>query len=222
MSVVQRIINALPHETSFFRTGTRLSVRFYGGWYAKSGLSKAGQDLAAELRGSFPTSILVGTRRAIVRFRVSADLARSLLLDPMHDLLHTLRRAFPPIHNISSVPFRGCTRPNTCPLAGIEPLVRSGVCPDSSCDTRLSAVFPRGKQQKLVDTMLVADLIYLAAASAGSPTLVVVSSDDDLWPGIRTALHFGASVHHIHTSSRRTSQSYTSAVTARYHEHTIP
>ena len=217
VSVVQEILNAL--DIHHFPTGTRLHVRFYGGWYRKAGLSQPGQDLSTELRGTFPNPMVVSTRQTTVQFRVGADLARSLLLDPAYDLLHTLRRGLPPVYNVATLPFRGCTRPESCKLACIDSLIHRRVCPDNFCSTRISAVFPRPKQQKLVDTMLVSDLIYLAHSE--SDPVIVVSSDDDLWPGIRTALHLGVPVHHVHTLPRRTSDVYSSAVTTSYYEYNI-
>jgi len=56
-------------------------------------------------------------------------------------------------------------------------------------------------EQKLVDTMLTADMIYLA--QAGVKDVCLVSSDDDLWVGIRTAILLGANVTQIHTMPGR-------------------
>ena len=50
--------------------------------------------------------------------------------------------------------------------------------------------------------MLTVDLIQ--ATSLGVSDIVLVTSDDDLWPGIRTATSAGVCVHHIRT--QQTSQ----------------
>ena len=50
-------------------------------------------------------------------------------------------------------------------------------------------------EQKLVDSMITIDLVHLAEAT--SQCLVVVSADDDLWPGIRFVLLRGAQVVHV-------------------------
>ena len=50
-------------------------------------------------------------------------------------------------------------------------------------------------EQKLVDSMLVVDLVHFSETV--TEPLVVVSADDDLWPGIRFALLRGASVIHV-------------------------
>ena len=50
-------------------------------------------------------------------------------------------------------------------------------------------------EQKLVDSMLVVDLTHFADTT--DQPLVVVSADDDLWPGIRFVLLRGARVIHV-------------------------
>ena len=215
--VVQRVFDTLGAQT--LTDAGRFRVRFYGGWYGKSSLSRDGQALAAELDAVFPARLVVATRHTSLRLRVLAELASSMLADPAHDILNTLRRGNPPRYDVHPSPFRGCTEPTGCPLAPIEPLIDRRKCPADDCFAPISAVFPRPKQQKLVDTMLVSDLIYLSCTTR-SP-VVVVSTDDDLWPGIRTALHFGLPVHHIHTASRTTPGIYASAVTNAYHEYSL-
>lgn len=51
------------------------------------------------------------------------------------------------------------------------------------------------EEQKLVDSMLVVDLVHYAETT--EEPLVVVSADDDLWPGIRFVLLRGARVIHV-------------------------
>ena len=215
--VVQRILDALGAKA--LANASRFRIRFYGGWYGKASLSQQGQALSAEIDALFPARLVVGTRYTSLRLRVSAELASSMLVDPTHDVLHTLRRGSRPRYDVHPLPFRGCTDPTHCPLAPIEALIDRRECPADDCSTPISGVFPRTRQQKLVDTMLVSDLIYLAHATRGPA--IVVSTDDDLWPGIRTALHLGLPVHHIHTANRTTPGMYASAVTNSYHEYRL-
>lgn len=213
--MVQRIFDTLG--VAALTDTTRFRIRFYGGWYGRAALSQHGQELSAELDAVFPMRLVVGTRYASLQLRVGAELASSMLADPTHDVLHTLRRGTPPLYNVHAIPFRGCNEPTACPLAPIEGLIHRNRCPSDGCLASVSAVFPRPKQQKLVDTMLVSDLIYLACTTHNP--VVVVSTDDDLWPGIRTALHLGLPVHHIHTTKRTTPAIYASTVTTAYHEY---
>ena len=140
--LVQHILDALG--TDFFPNHALLHFRFYGGWYGKSDLSKHGQRLSSELRGSFPNPFLVATRQTAVRLRVAAELARGLLLDPAHDVLHTFRRGNPLPLTVRSTPFRDCALPTTCLIAPVEDLIRAGVCPVPSCGTTRGMVFERG------------------------------------------------------------------------------
>ena len=49
--------------------------------------------------------------------------------------------------------------------------------------------------QKMVDTMMVADIIYIA--NRGDQALAVVTSDDDIWPGILSAMIVGTQILHV-------------------------
>lgn len=76
-------------------------------------------------------------------------------------------------------------------------------------------------EQKLVDTMLTADLIHVASLM-GTSDLVIVTNDDDLWPGIRMAVHLGATVHHVHPRKRQTTPGfYASTVTKNYFQYSF-
>lgn len=55
-------------------------------------------------------------------------------------------------------------------------------------------------EQKMVDTLLVADMASHAMMNKASD-VVVVSSDIDMWPGVLLALRIGCGVTHIHTKS---------------------
>ena len=71
-----------------------------------------------------------------------------------------------------------------------------GKCPDNTCTRTIDQLLTRS-EQKLVDTMLVSDLIHLAYL--GESSLAVVSSDDDLWPGMLMAMSHGVDVVHVCT-----------------------
>ena len=87
------------------------------------------------------------------------------------------------------------------------------------CSTALGDLVKRN-EQKLVDTLITADLIYLA--SRHPDVIVIVSSDDDMWPGIRSALALGASVVHIQTQVGRVIPvSYNPAVGSSYQQLSI-
>jgi uncharacterized LabA/DUF88 family protein len=68
-------------------------------------------------------------------------------------------------------------------------------------------------EQKLVDTLIVADLAALAHAT--HQVIALASSDDDLWPGILLALELGSTVLHLQHQSRK--PAYRKYATNRYH-----
>jgi hypothetical protein len=179
----------------------RTRVRLYGGWYEESMPSQDAQAVAAEVNGGFPTvSVVVdGARRTTTITEV--ELARSLLIEPAVPLEDTFRRKGAPRRlQCEPPPFPGCADPPGCVLLPTHPFINADACPHTPCSVRPRDILRRA-EQKLVDTMLTADLIYLA--SQGETPIAVVSSDDDMWPGIRSALALGATIFHVHTMSGR-------------------
>ena len=73
--------------------------------------------------------------------------------------------------------------------------------------------------QKLVDTMLTADLIQVSRPAATH--IAVVTSDDDLWPGIYTALSQGATVHHVRPSPSPESKYYETETEIGYRPYSL-
>ena len=178
----------------------RVKVRLYGGWYEGTRLSRRGQQLAAEVRAIFPRklSLLDGARTVSVLQDV--ELAYSLQIDPSNIFHSTYRkRGKPSGLQCESPPFPDCSNIPRCSLLAVFSFLNFDTCPEASCRVSPADILRRG-EQKLVDTMLTADLIY-SASSEDHPDLCVVSSDDDVWPGIQSALVLGSNVFHIHTKA---------------------
>ena len=71
------------------------------------------------------------------------------------------------------------------------------------------------EEQKLVDSMLLIDLVHLAQTT--TDPLVVVSADDDLWPGIRfVLLHRTRVIHVIPSRGNAVPDTYRSLRTPTY------
>lgn len=188
-----------------------IRCRLYGGWFDGDRLSKAAQRLVPEMQSVFPRRMTVSDDASAVRVRVTMELASALIGDRA-TLTHTYRRrSWPPGIVCRQAPFRGCASPSQCAVAGIEPFMNSNECPHPRCDVAPRSVLGRG-EQKLVDSMLVVDLVRLAQAA--SELIVLVSSDDDMWPGIRGALLHGARVLHVH--ARRPPPQYRPLTTQTY------
>lgn len=73
--------------------------------------------------------------------------------------------------------------------------------------------------QKLVDTVLTADLIQVSPPA--STQIAVVTSDDDLWPGIYTALSQGATVHHVRPSRSPEADDYETETETGYRPYSL-
>ena len=173
----------------------RVVCRLYGGWLYRDVASRSAERLIPELRRDFPCSMpLIGATRA-QSVLVRAELARSLACDPAVVLTHTYRRrSLPPTLRCEPAPFRDCFTPARCPVARLDPFIRNSSCPIDDCPVEPATVLKRD-EQKLVDSMLVVDLMHFSETE--TEPLVVVSADDDLWPGIRFALLRGTSIIHV-------------------------
>lgn len=175
--------------------GKKLACRLYGGWFDEASLSPNALQLLPELRREFPSAMAVTDRRGTQNVLVRAELALTLACDPSGDLTHTYRQRSPSRHlRCAAAPFPDCADVARCPIASIEPFIRDKRCPVEGCAVRPATILHRA-EQKLVDSMIVVDLIHLAGVTSGP--LVVVSADDDLWPGIRFVLLRGARVIHV-------------------------
>ena len=192
------------------RHTTRANMRLYGGWYEKDSLTRLAQNILAEIDASFPMVVqTMGTR-----VLVTVELARSLVISPTHDLLHTYRpRQFPGSIKCTEPPFGGCIDNEHCPIYAVGKFVNNGKCISTGCGVRPKQIFSR-PMQKLVDSMIVADVISLASRGH---ECAIVSSDDDIWPGIRTAAEYGHPIYHLHCKpNQSTPVHYTKGAAENY------
>ena len=171
--------------------------------------------MAADLLAHFPCTIRLRDDRAELAIRTSAEPAYSLISDPTKHLWYTFRPKGPPANlRCKSPKTIGCAEAN-CPMDTVLSVFRRSGC------TRTGCVLPSGSlihqpQQKLVDTMMTADLVHLGYR--GDKCVAVVSSDDDLWPAIQTVSSTGAAVYHVHTRDRGTPPHYAAHVGPHYHQ----
>lgn len=173
----------------------RLYCRLYGGWFHQRRASRNAERLIPDLRREFPRTLGALGASGAQPVLVQVELARSLACDRPVALTHTYRRrSIPPRLRCEDAPFPACGAPSSCPIAALAPFVRDAECPVSACSVEPNSVLTR-EEQKLVDSMLIVDLIHFAEA-ADQP-LVVVSADEDLWPGLRFVLLRGAHVIHV-------------------------
>lgn len=188
-----------------------VDIRLYGGWYAENVLTQRAQTLVASLAADFPRPVPTGQKKR-PQVVARAELAFSLAAEPNVHLVNTYRRKQARRVACEHPANAGCVN-TSCPLLPIHAFFAKKRCPDTGCQIRPTDLVYR-EEQKLVDTMMSADMFH-AATQRRSP-LVVVSSDDDLWPAIRTTLLQGITVLHVHTIARRTPQHYCAHVGDSY------
>lgn len=178
------------------KTGGRCELRVYGGWYDATTLTPLAQDIIAEIGRDFPAVLPFQNHAGVSgKLTVAAELARSMESEPAHHLFNTFRQKSPPRALRCAAPStKGCSDPD-CPLECIPLLFETERCPKHGCAIRLHDIIFR-KEQKLVDTMLACDMIH--AAKLGCDFIILVSSDDDMLPAIRTALLTGTPFARLH------------------------
>ena len=173
-----------------------LRFRLYDGWYDCDGVAT---DLHGMVRGhvlqTYPT-----LRR---RQRLFAEIAQSAAVSPDDCFLDTYRRQRGLSRyavSISRTPAPACAAPLDCAVSDLRTWFK-GTCPHlSGCEAKSQDVASFG-YQKLVDTTLVADAIWLASQKQ---MIAVVSEDEDVLPGLITARFYGAPVLWLgHTDAPR-------------------
>jgi hypothetical protein len=191
--IIDKVLGALSiaHLTGV----ARVNFRLYDGWYQDQFLTRRAQDVSTEVLANYPSTYTVtesGTSRKIV---VTVELAYSLKSDPGTHVWHTYRmRTAPRNLSCADPAVIGCAI-TPCDLSSMYLFFRDKKCPNSACRMEPQNLINRG-EQKLVDGMLSSDLYYLHRQ--GEQSIVVVSSDDDMWPAIRTVLDLGMHVIHVH------------------------
>lgn len=183
-------------------------VRLYGGWYERNQATALSQNLNVEINADFPGVISLSDNQTNVI--VGVELALSLTVEPTKLLFNTFRkRGIPSGLRANDPRVLGCIKPQ-CPVIHVFDFIRHNRC--SSCSNIIPEDILYRQEQKLVDTMLTSDLISIAN---NEKTVCIVSSDDDFWPGILTAIQSGASVFHVHTKLNRYTPLHYSRTTPR-------
>ncbi|MFI8645927.1 NYN domain-containing protein [Pseudomonas iridis] len=193
MSVISSALIKMPEI--FITSFGSCEVRLYGGWFEGEDLTKLSQDVYVNIESDFPAILNLPAANGTCRISVTVELAYSLLEDPSHHLFNTYRKKGKPNNlRVEKQANLGCST-STCPLPMARKLLEKGFCPSDGCAHSDKHIVYR-HEQKLVDTMLTCDLIYLAAQ--GYDYLIIISADDDFLPPIRTLLLRGSKVVRVH------------------------
>ncbi|WP_302152000.1 NYN domain-containing protein [uncultured Alistipes sp.] len=187
----------------------RITIRLYGGWYENETITKRAQDLETEIENEFPCTLLMSDNST--KIIVNCLLAYSMLADPQFHLLHTFRSKSI-TYGIKAYPIEkhGCMD-QECPLPIIYDFIEHQKCP--KCGKVKLKDFLYKKEQKLVDSMLIADMLHIANREK---YICIVSSDDDFWPGIRSVVACGCTLIHIKEKLSTASSLYTKGLDSHY------
>jgi len=197
-NIIEKLLNKTPIISSNEQVS---SCRLYGGWLFKgTKLTKLAAKLSAQIQRDFPKGIHVSGQKLYFK---RPELATSLLCDSGNNFPNTFRiRSLPPQVKVKGFPLEGCMQPENCALDRITSFWRNKDCALDSCSVTPDDMFYRA-EQKLVDSMIVTDLAYLATFT--KEHVVLVSGDDDMWPGIRYSLINNVNITHIIPDSKRRS-----------------
>lgn len=176
---------------------TAVRVRLYGGWYEGGKLTRLGQALSAELRDISPVRYTSPFSSQPVLIR--GEIAFSILAAPKVLISNTFRRkGYPRNLQCESPPWLACADKLNCRLGPIRDFISSDSCGTKGCMIRPTDVLHK-QEQKVVDSMIVADLIDYA--SLPSSIVGVASRDDDVWPGLYLACKTATEVIHLNASA---------------------
>lgn len=203
--LADRILTRISTATS---PTENLDFRLYGGWDRNNQLTHQAQTLATQLRSQFPRILKPAGKPC----HINMQLAESLDSIPGKRFPNTWR--IEPARRLRSfMPSQVACRASTCPLDPIASFINTERCPTNGCAAKPNVLLSQ-EQQKIVDTLLVADLIHFAHSSPDPVALV--SSDDDMWPGILSALRNGATVIHIQTGTFNQRSPYLTKTSGSY------
>jgi hypothetical protein len=197
-TLFDRVLSLLP--ISILQDSTRIRARLYGGWFEDDRMSRKALDLDNQIKSEFPSINVVKNEDKRILQIVNMELAISLEAKRDKVLSHTYRPNYKAKRIYCKDPkSSGCSSPN-CAMEPVFKYFQSFECPDSSCKLDYAKVFV-SNTQKLVDSMLICDMIYHSVY--GNKLFVIVSADDDMIPGIGMSLIGGAKVFHIHPYPKR-------------------
>ena len=185
-----------------------LRFRLYGGWFnAEGSLSRNAQKLTGKVQGTFPKDREVvridgESNERIGRQTIHAEMAYTLLVDRNRQLHSTYRETKETDFRIKCNNPSSVCKQTSCSLQNLHRFFDKKRCPDQACDVSVKDILEK-EGQKLVDGMLMSDLIFLNENH--EPSIVLASSDDDLWPAIIHVLVRGRSrLYHLRAISNDT------------------
>lgn len=197
MALARVLAAAVPEDV--LTRHSAILVRLYGGWRERGNLTPSAQRLIPDIRSGSPCIVQLEHGGALHPFRLTTELADGPLGSGI-TLQETLARE----RGLRKFRARTgglptCVSLSSCGMSPFVGVTQATACSVSGCASTLGDVLIRD-EQKMVDTLLVAD-IAVHTLTSGATDLVVVSSDIDMWPGVLLAVQAGCRITHIHTKS---------------------
>lgn len=186
--VVHEIVSIIRLMRQRYSSIEEFRVRLYGGWYSDGTLSVAGSHVAQAIPPGAVFPMVDHGDGTIIRGEV--ELVDSLLAAPHLRFLETYRRraGLPRIRLATSDSnVAGCTQSDGgCPVVALRRFSRkkSSTCPIEGCRVTSDQAFVV-HEQKMVDTLLVCDLLEGVRSAVGA--IAAVTSDSDLLPALTAA-----------------------------------
>lgn len=196
VEAAQEISRLIPFAV--FRQYDSVQVRLYGGWRLGGSLTTVAQRILPTIREGSPRILARGTGSDQIKVRLEVILAEK---PAWTDRIFTetfVRDRPARKFRARTFPWGGCMNTKACGMNHLRDLKHSDSCKTSNCDVLAQSLIVRD-EQKMVDTLIVADIAYLALQKRDK-NIVVVSSDVDMWPGVLLAANAGCLVTHIHTN----------------------
>lgn len=195
VDMAKMFVTLLPNAIVARHQG--VTVRLYGGWRNNGTLTNFAQNLVPDIHRRSPAVVVISNSGVSQNVQLRVELAQgpigsSTSLENTYVRNRGLRN-----FRSCSEPRPACANPSSCSLQMFADLTHATPCGNPGCNSKLADVFVRD-EQKMVDTLIVADIAH-QALSAKATDVVVVSSDTDMWPGVLLALRAGCAVTHIHT-----------------------
>jgi hypothetical protein len=216
------LLQAIPRDV--LRGHDSILVRLYGGWRSNGRLTNAAQRIVPDIRAASPTVVSVPgvptpTAKKLVVELAEAPIGLTTPLDQTLARDRTLRR-----FRANPSALSGCVNVSNCGMSAHFALSHALACSNSACSGVLGDLLVRD-EQKMVDTLIVADLAHQVFVGKASH-IAIVSSDTDMWPGVLLALQHACNVHHIHTrnggrTQRHLLQTLTRQMTGQYAETSV-
>ncbi|HAO79445.1 MAG TPA: hypothetical protein DCQ92_10810, partial [Verrucomicrobia subdivision 3 bacterium] len=154
----------------------RCRIRLYGGWYEKENITRKAERLIADIDRTFPM-LMVWVKPTKEnpdeknKCLTQVEMAYSLEAHPGRHLFRTIRaRSIDTRIECDTDYFDACQE-KWCPMREVAEFLEKQKCPMDDCTVSQTDVLWK-REQKLIDTMITSDLIFLA--SKGWPCIDLV------------------------------------------------